>query len=934
MIIIILILLLIFQNINCFYFSVIIPIYNTARYLNDSIGSLINQTIGFKNIQVILVNDGSTDNTEEICLYYQMKYEINIIYIKIPHSGVSKARNEGLKYAKGMYINFLDSDDKWDSKAFINVYLFFKFHTNIDLIGGRMKYFESKNVYHFLDYKFQMTRVVDLSVEYSCIQLSCSSSFFRFSSIKEKKFEDNIISGEDVRFISNLLFTKPIIGLVKEAIYYYRKRADGSSTIQNTEKNKKFYFETIKLVQQYIIDKSIAMYNKILPFIQFYIAYETLFRMKSLAYIFLGSNDYSKYCNMIENLLRQIEEKYILEQKVFSTRLQIFALSKKYNRDIENDIIFRNNCFIYSNYIMMNFSRDHNIIIWISLEIQNNKLHLEGEDRFWMSKENYFYFCTLRNTIFYPKYYLDSGSDFLTMYGLITRGRIVIFDINLEQIDEQNLHFFLSYMGKNIEILSSFRCLKHMPPLKNSYYISEKYIIKNNNGKLIVSLKNSELIQAFEHDYSLELKRQQKYYLVKIRKNYMNNINQMNKQSKSQIWLINDRKDEAGDNGEYFFRYLYEIKPKGIKFYFVIEKNCSDYNRLKQFENIIDFNSSIYINLFLKADKILLSVFENWVYNPFGIDGKYMIDLYHFDFIHLQSGILRDKLSRNPNGYKKNFDLLMTSSKKEYKTILEYNYDYNYDNIAITGMARFDNLKILQKNMKSEKLILIYPTWRKYIKGTLELATQKSIISKSFMNSTFFNFYNGLISNQQLLNFMQKNDYKGIFCLNQDFDTEYMYFHKNKLFTIKDKCNQQELFVKASLLITDYSNIFFDFGYLQKLIIYAHFDYDIYRSYHFFNGYFNYKNDGFGPICYEINCIIKTIISAIENNCKLKNKYALRIKRFFRYLDDKNNYRIYTEIMKGKNKGKFTGYITKLNYFIILSIISKASILYLYKYYL
>ena len=101
----------------------------------------------------------------------------------------------------------------------------------------------------------------------------------------------------------------------------------------------------------------------------------------------------------------------------------------------------------------------------------------------------------------------------------------------------------------------------------------------------------------------------------------------MNKQSKSQIWLINDRKDEAGDNGEYFFRYLYEIKPKGIKFYFVIGKNCSDYNRLKQFGNIVDFNSSIYKNLFLKADKIISSVFENWAYNPFGIDGKYMIDL-------------------------------------------------------------------------------------------------------------------------------------------------------------------------------------------------------------------------------------------------------------------------------------------------------------------
>ena len=55
---------------RCFTFSVIIAIYNSARYLKDSIGSLLNQTIDFKRIQVILVNDGSTDETEELCLKY------------------------------------------------------------------------------------------------------------------------------------------------------------------------------------------------------------------------------------------------------------------------------------------------------------------------------------------------------------------------------------------------------------------------------------------------------------------------------------------------------------------------------------------------------------------------------------------------------------------------------------------------------------------------------------------------------------------------------------------------------------------------------------------------------------------------------------------------------------------------------------------------
>ena len=69
---------LIVQNINCFTFSVVMAIYNTGRYLDESIHSLLIQTIGYKEIQIILVNDGSTDNSENICLEFQKLFPNNI----------------------------------------------------------------------------------------------------------------------------------------------------------------------------------------------------------------------------------------------------------------------------------------------------------------------------------------------------------------------------------------------------------------------------------------------------------------------------------------------------------------------------------------------------------------------------------------------------------------------------------------------------------------------------------------------------------------------------------------------------------------------------------------------------------------------------------------------------------------------------------------
>ena len=86
-----------------FKISVIIPIYNVGNYLEETIMSVVKQSIGFKNIQLILVNDGSTDNSEDVCLKFKNMYPNNVIYIKQKNSGVSVARNNGLKYAEFLW---------------------------------------------------------------------------------------------------------------------------------------------------------------------------------------------------------------------------------------------------------------------------------------------------------------------------------------------------------------------------------------------------------------------------------------------------------------------------------------------------------------------------------------------------------------------------------------------------------------------------------------------------------------------------------------------------------------------------------------------------------------------------------------------------------------------------------------------------------------
>lgn len=107
-------------------------VYNVEQYLEEAIESVINQTLSFENhVQLILVNDGSPDNSEETCLKYKEMYPDNIVYIRKENGGVSSARNEGLKYVEGKYVNFLDSDDKLSLNALAEVFSFFELNESI-----------------------------------------------------------------------------------------------------------------------------------------------------------------------------------------------------------------------------------------------------------------------------------------------------------------------------------------------------------------------------------------------------------------------------------------------------------------------------------------------------------------------------------------------------------------------------------------------------------------------------------------------------------------------------------------------------------------------------------------------------------------------------------------------------------------------------------
>lgn len=113
--------------------SVIVPIYNSEPFVEPCMECLLRQTADFSRMEVLLVNDGSTDGSEEICRRFAQQYE-NVHLISQENQGVSAARNAGIRAAQGKYILFLDSDDTISENAAQEIITFFDAHyEEIDL---------------------------------------------------------------------------------------------------------------------------------------------------------------------------------------------------------------------------------------------------------------------------------------------------------------------------------------------------------------------------------------------------------------------------------------------------------------------------------------------------------------------------------------------------------------------------------------------------------------------------------------------------------------------------------------------------------------------------------------------------------------------------------------------------------------------------------
>ena len=311
-------------------FSVIISTYNGAKSLVNTIENIKDGLKNFKS-EIIIINDGSTDNTEKILNNYKSDKQFKIF--NQVNKGVSASRNIGLDNLNlnTDYVVFVDDSDTVQSDYFKKINNFFIFNKDIDIAAVPLiRTNKGKRKHHSLNYRFySKVDVVNIHKNYNFIHFHIGGMAFRFEIFKNAKyrFDETMTYWEDAKFINTLLLDKQKYGLVKETAYFYNSE-DSNSLSKGAWSLKERYTPLIINNYMYLIKKSNQNFDKTIKYVQYLI-----------------STHYLEYLKM-HNQEKIIKSEYF-EKNDFE------KISEALFENIDCNIIYDLNCeYLFKNYML------------------------------------------------------------------------------------------------------------------------------------------------------------------------------------------------------------------------------------------------------------------------------------------------------------------------------------------------------------------------------------------------------------------------------------------------------------------------------------------------------------------------------------------------------------------------------------------------------
>lgn len=360
------------------------------------------------------------------------------------------------------------------------------------------------------------------------------------------------------------------------------------------------------------------------------------------------------------------------------------------------------------------------------------------------------------------------------------------------------------------------------------------------------------------------------------------------------LWIIAERGTDARDNASHLFRYIRKNHPE-INICYIISRDAQDRAEMAALGRVVDYRSFEHFLVFaISQVKISTHIMG---FAPDMLLFKDLDKLLPIRGIRifLQHGII---LSDLPYLYADNvtLDLFVCGAKKEWAFIRD-GFGHPAEAVQHLGLCRYDRLPCEPR--KKSRVLLLMPTWRVYVHDSI-------FNDRQFMQCEYYQVFQHLLSNPRLGQLLEKHDYTLKFFPHHGVQAYVHCFHgESSRVRIVDAKQQgvQQALIEADALLTDYSSVFFDFGYMMKPMVFYQFDQADFRKRQYQQGYFSYEKDGFGPVCIREDAFLDTLEQLLENGCTLNDEYRSRIEGFFTIRDDQNCRRNFDAICKLWKKG-------------------------------
>ena len=849
--------------------TMIVPVYNVSEYLETCLNSLLAQTMPKDQMEILLINDGSTDNSLEICERYVAQYPVFKLFSK-PNEGLSATRNFGISRAQGKYMMFLDSDDTISPETMEAVTNFFDCH------------YDETDLVTFLDQPYKFGEKMKVHYRYQYLNHDGIFDLQEFPFISQtrvnicvKNVENNFLFDttpgfrlEDQEYCSKVLKAKQKIGFCTRGEYQYNRSNDGS-IVSN------YFFA------YYIFESSLAYFERLFSEFEGKVPkyYQAMYvndliwkhNENKLYPYHYSEEEFAKAMDRIKALLARVDADVIYNHP------QLDNFNKQYwlqmnpsvhplvQADEEKVEIYVDGVKIYSRP---------------KFEVVMHKIRVNGDD------------VQMRAFLKSPVYsYLPEKAHIYAVENddMENKKLLTVIDSvhSYYKSNTKTCNFYSFVYHCDASKVNSF---KFMVELDGTFYDTEYWCMPvavfskqitsyiRGNVKLtltdnVVSLNkvSDEEKERFCYEQTeIYSNRRDVYYLRKLGLDY---------KKEHRVWLYYDLHTVDKDNGYYQFINDFEHKD-GVERYYVYDRDLSEIEHLfteEQKRYLVAFGSSMHKMLYLSAEKLLTAFYGFTTISPFETEAEegLYLDIREPQIIYLQHGVLHAHLVIKNHAERCRAEKIVVSTPFEKQNYME-NYGYEEEELICTGMARYD---YIDREKKPKNKILFAPSWREYL-TIVESGSQWELLENKVLSSDYYKKFMAFLSSPELYKALEEND------MYLDFKLHPIIKGAKNLFNCENdriRLAPESVDVEDyKIFVTDYSSFVFDFVYLRRGILYFVPDMDQFKS-----GMNHYREldlpfeKAFGPLVLEPEDAVREVTKLIRQDGVASPLYRDRMQNFF-----------------------------------------------------